>query len=206
MEGGKDRLPLIAEILPRRGRHGGADGGVVLLIAVAPVPAQGIRAVPGLAAGEVGADIGIAVAACPGAVHGVGPGGHGLGLQGLRLKVGGHFRRYHPRQVFLHGHVIDLSAALDQQPLRRGQGGRSGGRYRRWAGHRRRRRYGLRGGRRAGRRGRADHGRGACTRFRLRPVLPAAAPDQAEGRDCGDKQGQIGGENGAFHWFSSVFP
>ena len=84
-------------------RHGGGDL-VGVGLGVLPPVGGGVRRVDvGLAAGDVGAHVGVRVG-LHGALHlgeGVGAGGHRLGLEGLRLKGGGHLRRHHPPQVLV---------------------------------------------------------------------------------------------------------
>ena len=64
----------------------------------------------GLTAGAVRTDVRAWVLSAPAVLahHGVGPGGAGLGLEGLLLKGGGHLRRHHPPQVVGHGQLHHL--------------------------------------------------------------------------------------------------
>ena len=70
-----------------------------------------------LTAGAVAADVGAGMLAAVLPDDGVGPGGADLGLQGLLLKGGGHFRRRHAPEIVCHRQLCHI-ALLGQQAHR----------------------------------------------------------------------------------------
>ena len=115
VEDGLDHLAAVAHVLPVRGADGGEDLLHVRIIVPAPVFAQGLVRRVGLAAAGVVADVGLRVGRFFAAhgVHDVGPGGHGLGLQRLRLEGGGHLPGHHAGQPVRHGDGFDLPLRQD---------------------------------------------------------------------------------------------
>ena len=100
-EGGVDERPLIGQHQAVGLPKGGGGPFPVLLGKGCKYPVLA----EGLAAGAVRAEL--AVVFLP-VLHGIGPGGHRLGFQGLRLKGDGHFPQEHPLQVGIQGHVITV--------------------------------------------------------------------------------------------------
>ena len=105
-------LAAVAEVFA----VGAADGFLyfceVCVVAAAPVLAQGLVGGVGLAAGGVVADVGLGVGRlfAAHAVHYIGAGGYGLGLERLRLEGGGHLPGHDPGQPVGHGDGQHLAA------------------------------------------------------------------------------------------------
>ena len=114
----KDGLSLVAEDLTGGGLYRRGDPSVLFCPVRTPAAAQLLLAQPGLAAARIGAELRSLMAAALRAVERVGPRGHRLGLEGLKLEVCGHLGRRHPEDVVLQRQREDLLPGQQTQ-LRR---------------------------------------------------------------------------------------
>ena len=114
VEDGVDKLTIVEDHLVGRVRHGGGNFIGVFDGLVPPVALGLVLGDPGLAAAVVGAEVGVGVVVGLAPVEGIGPGGHGLGFQGLFVERGGHLRCHHAPEILVQVHLGDLAvAALD---------------------------------------------------------------------------------------------
>ena len=112
------RRTVVQDALPVGFRHRPPDLFLVRRRVLAPVRGGVLLALVGLTAGDVVAGIGlrmVGAAAAGDLVENVGPGRHGLCLQGLLLEGGGHFRPDHTNQIGLHIQGLELIPHQDVQ-------------------------------------------------------------------------------------------